>query len=201
MGGAQLDHFACTNEQHIVFAQVFKQLTSQAHRGSGHADAVGANFSAAAHLLGDSERTLEHLVQGGTQSPRLAGHAHRVFQLTQDLRLAQDHRIETTGHAKRMACGFIAQHAVSVAFEGIGADAPGLGQPRHGLGKRHLLRGTVNFGAVAGGEDGGFGLAANALAKTFEHRTHLFDSKGKAPPQIKWCGGVVETERPNRHSA
>ena len=42
-------------------------------------------------------------------------------------------------------------------------------------------------------------LAANRMPQSIEYWAHLFDGKGEATPQIEWCGGVVETERPNRH--
>ncbi len=42
--GAQLDHFAGANKQHLDLAQVFKQVARQAHGGGGHADAVGADL-------------------------------------------------------------------------------------------------------------------------------------------------------------
>jgi len=53
VGGGQLDHFTGADKQHADVAQVFKQLACQSHRGRCHADAVGADFGVAAHVLGD----------------------------------------------------------------------------------------------------------------------------------------------------
>ena len=196
---AKLDHFTCADKQHIDFAQVFKQLTRQSHGGRRHADAVRADFGGAADLFGDGKRALEHLVQGRAQRADFARGAHGVFHLPQDLRLAQNHRVQATGHAKRMPCRLLIHQCVNVLVQAVGADAAGLSQPGHGVGHEYFVGGAVNFGAVAGRENGGFSLATNRLAKTVQHRTHVFDSKGEATPQIEWCGGVVETERPNRH--
>ena len=174
-------------------AQVFKQLRRQSHRSGRHADAVGANFGRTAHLFGHRERALEHLVQGGTQSAHLASHTHRVFHLSQDLRLAKYHGVQTAGDAKRMTCGLVVHHGVNVVVQAVGAHATRLGQPLQRLGHGDFLRCAINFGAVASGEDGGLGLRAKTLTQTVEHRPDLLNGKCEPAPQIERSGGVVES--------
>jgi uncharacterized membrane protein len=113
-----------------------------------------------------------------------------IFSYTAAYRLG----MQQVNGVRRLALKADKHHVVMLrSFSGIG-----------------LMIGTLFFAAsltpslvprspVIQGVLGGFCLAAHRLAKTVQHRTHVFDGKGKAPPQIKWCGGVVETERPNRH--
>ena len=193
MGGAQLDHLACTHKQHMDLAQVFKQLRRQSHRSGGHADAVGTNFGRTAHLFGHRERALEHLVQSRTQGAHLTSHPHRVFHLSQDLRLAKYHGVQTTGHAKSVSRCFVVDQGVDVIVQTVGAHATRLGQPLQRLGHGDFLRGAINFGAVASGEDGGLGLRAKTLTQTVEHRPDLLNGKCEPAPQIERSGGVVES--------
>jgi hypothetical protein len=48
---------------------------------------------------------------------------------------------------------------VSVSAKLLDGDAACLCQPPQGVFRGHLICGTINFGAIAGGENGRFGLA------------------------------------------
>ncbi len=103
VGRDQLNHLARANKQDANLRQILKQLAGQAHGSGGHADAVRTDFGAAAHLFGHRKAALEQLVQGAAQRPGIFGRAHGVFELAQNLRLAQHHGVEARGHAKGMA--------------------------------------------------------------------------------------------------
>ena len=192
MRGAKLDHFARTHKQHLDLGQVFKQITGQAHGGGGHADAVRADLRRGAHLFGHRERALEELGERGAQSACLVSHSHRVFELPQDLRLAQHHAVQATGHAEGMAGGFLVFQAVGVGAQFVGRDAAALGQPGEGMVQRGFIACAVDLGAVAGGDDGRFRGACHALAQPVELRCDLVTGERKPAPHIQRCGGVID---------
>ena len=105
VGDHQFNHFAGAHKQNFDFPDVFKQLAGQTHSGGGHADGVRANFGGGANFLGHRKAALKKLIQGAAQGPGLFGCAHGVFELTQNLGLAQDHGVEAAGHSKGMPCG------------------------------------------------------------------------------------------------
>ena len=180
-------------------AQVFKQLPGQSHGGSGHADRVGADIGGAAHLFGHGEGALEQLRQGAAQRARLIGNAHRIFELPQNLRLAQHHRVQTAGHSEGVArCLGIAQ-GVGVAAQRMGGDAAALRQPVQGAFNFRLATGAVDLGSVAGGDDGGFGNLHQTLAQGVEVGDDLIQTKSEATAQVQWRGGVVDAKGPDSH--
>ncbi len=102
-GGDQLNHLARAHKQHANLRQIFKQLAGQAHGSGGHADAVRADFGAAAHLFGHGKAALKELVQGAAQGAGVFGRAHGVFELAENLRFAQHHGVQARGHAEGVA--------------------------------------------------------------------------------------------------
>ena len=197
VGGHQLVHFASANKQDADVLQVFKQLAGQAHRGGGHADGVGPDFGGAAHFLGHGKAALEQLVQGAAQGTGLFGGAHRVFELAQNLGLAQDHGVQPAGHAKRMAGGFIAFEQIGVGVKFGGAHPAGLGQPAQGVVGGSLVGGAINFGAVAGRQNSRFGFLRDALgqvtAQALQGGDQFVHGERKPTAQIQRCSGVVQT--------
>ncbi len=84
--------------------------------------------------------------------------ARRLFHLPEDLRLAQDHGVETAGDAKRMTHRLLVRQGVEVLVEAVVADAVMLADPlRQRLaGLAGGVRLAVDLGAIAGGQDGRF---------------------------------------------
>jgi hypothetical protein len=212
--GHQLDHLAGTHEQQLHLAQVFEQLRGQPHGRRSHADRMGADFGGGAHFLGHRERALKQLVQGGAQRAGSVGLAHRVFHLAQDLRFAQHHRIQARGHAERMAGGVAPFEQIGVALQLVAADAAVRSQPvdrrldeRAGVGRLAQVgdasgQRQIQLGAVAGGQDRGFGCGAiEATAQGLQRRAQAFGRQGKAPAQIDRRGLVVQTESEHAHEA
>ena len=105
--GAQFDHFAGADEQYVLFGDLVEDALRQAHGGGRHGHAVGADFRAAAHFLGDRKAALEQLVQIRAQAARFVGRADGILDLPQDLRFAQHHRIEPGGDAEGVAHGIV----------------------------------------------------------------------------------------------
>ena len=94
----QFDHFAGTHKQHFDFGQVFKQLTGQTHSRRRHADGVRANLGGGPHFLGHGKAALKQLIERTAQRAGLFGCANGVFELTQNLSLAQNHGVQPAGH-------------------------------------------------------------------------------------------------------
>ena len=104
----------------------------------------------AAHFFGHSKATLKQLMQGAAKSARLLGRAHGVFELTQDLRFAQDHGVQTCGNTKCMACGGFVLQGVDVALQLMAAHAAAACQPLQSLAGLLCIARSIDFGSVAG---------------------------------------------------
>ena len=152
---------------------------------------MGTNFGAGSHFFGDRKRALEQLVQGGAQGAHFIGGTHRVFHLSQDLRLAKYHGVQTAGDAKRMTCGLVVHHGVNVVVQAVGAHATRLGQPLQRLGHGDFLRCAINFGAVTGGQNGHFFVGVETLTQGPQRLFELLGRERKSLTQLDRCGTVV----------
>ncbi len=151
VGCAQFDHRAGTDEQDVLRRDRFENALGEMDAGGGHRDDVGADRRRAAHFLGHRERALEQLVQLCSERAALLGDAHRFLHLAEDLRLADDHRVEAAGDAEGMANRFrlIVQEEVGRDFAAF--DLMVARQPVDD----HVgcLGGAVDLGTVAGRQD------------------------------------------------
>ena len=160
VGGAEFDHLAGADEQHRAVGQPFEELFTQAHAGGRHGHRLGADGRLCAHFLGYRERALKELVQVAAQHLRVLRDTHGGLHLAEDLRFAQHHRVQSAGHAEGVAHGTLVGQQVEVLGQvALGVDAPVAADP-FGERRARLVRRvgfTVDFGAVAGGENGGLG--------------------------------------------
>ena len=192
MRHAQLNHFTGAHKQNIGFFDVFKNTPCQAHRGRGHADGVRANFRGASDFLGHCKGALKQLVERGAQGTRVAGRAHGFFELSQNLRLAQDHRVEAAGNSKRMPRRCIAFKSVGVPRQNINLCFAGICQPTQCLGYLNLITCTVNFCSIASGQNRHFFVCCKTLAQTFQRLIQALRGKRKALAQINRRSFVVQ---------
>ena len=160
---------------------------------------MGADFGRGAYFLGDGKRALEQLRQRAAQCARRVGGAHRVFHLAQDLRLAQDHRVQPAGDAKGVARSMGVLQHIGVGTKFVGLDAAGVGQPGQCALQFRLVTGAINLGAVAGGDDRSLGRTGQGLAQTAQMRLDLVHRKREPSPHIQRSGGVVDAECPDCH--
>ena len=156
VGRRELDHLARADEQHLGLAQVLEQLRGEANRRRRHADRVGADLGRRAHFLGDRERALEHLLQRAAERAGAARLAHRLLQLAEDLRLAEDHRIEAARDPERVARRRRAFEHVGVRAQRRRLHAAHVGEPVHRRRERARGGADVDLGAVAGRHDRDF---------------------------------------------
>ena len=103
-----------------------------------------------AHLAG------RHLLGAVGELPALGllGLAHCILDLTKDLRLADDHRVQPARDAESVAYGGGLLMYVKIGGELFLADLMVASQPVDQCGRDFGC--AVDFGAVAGGQDGGF---------------------------------------------
>ena len=206
MGRGQFDHLAGADEQHLGAGQIFEQLRGQAHGRSGHADAVAADLGRGPDLFGDRERTLEQLMQGGAEGAGFFGRPHGALHLAEDLRFAQNHGVETGGHAEGMPSRAVAMQAVGVTAQQGRADAACAGHPVQCHVDIGGGAGEVDFRAVAGRQQRGFRRLAgrgrpvrHGVAQAEQSRLQLIEGKCKTAPQIKRRRCMVDAQCPDCH--
>jgi len=162
----EFDHLAGADEQDLAVRKRAEDALGGAHRCRGHRHRLRADVGRRAHFLRDGEGALEQVVQ---QQPHAAGFAREplgLLHLAEDLRLAEHHRIQTAGHAERVAHGIGLRQNVRRAlqflrFEALfGGDEVG---ERMAGGDGFFDR-AVQFGPVAGGHDRGFGEPAGVAS-------------------------------------
>ena len=159
------DWLARAYQQHLGAAQIVKQLPRQAHGGSRHADAVLAYLGVAAHLFGDAKGALKQLVQDRAHGTCVFSRAHRAFELTQNLRFAQHHRIQPRRHAKNMARSLISHFDIGMALQFSGRYAAAVRHPVQPLGDFDAFARAINLGAVAGRNNRRFSRLAESTAQ------------------------------------
>ena len=139
------------------------------------------------------------MIQHHAEAVAFARNLLGLLHLADDLRFAQDHRVEARGHAERMVRGFLLFEGVDVGLELGALHALLVGNE----GKNALLRGArilagdVKFRAVAGGKHSGFmnaalGRAAEALEHMRDRLGNFIRSEGDAFADGKRSGRMVE---------
>ena len=126
----------------------------------------------------------------------MLGRAHCVLHLAQDLRLAEHHGIEPAGHAESMAGDRAVFQRVRMRAQHLAADAAAVRQPVQRVVHCGMVARAVNFGAVAGGNDGRFDTTvrialAQRLAQTLQRGRNLVERERETAAQIERRGGVV----------
>ncbi|MNV93075.1 hypothetical protein D3C71_1877220 [compost metagenome] len=96
-----------------------------------------------------------------------------------------------------MACGKAFFELVGMRAQHLGAHAAAARQPVQRVGDGRGIGRTIDLGAVAGRQDGGFNAivlaaAAQGLAQTLQRRCYLVEGKRKTTPQIKRSRVVID---------
>src|SRR5207248_337430 len=160
--GADQHHFAIVQRSKDLFSQLDGRV---ADRNRAHAD-----FGLATHALSDGEGASDHGVEESGNGALLFGGGVGRFELSEDLRLADDHRVEAGGYAEDMADGVLASIAVDVLLQpgALGVLHGGEELFDAGLRVGAVLRNDGDFDAIAGGENHALhyaGFLAQLLAR------------------------------------
>jgi len=145
------------------------------------------------------EATVADFVAAAVRAERagLFGGTHRVLHLAENLRLADDHRIEPGGDAEGVADGLALRQCIDVGLDDATLDRVVLGQPLDGV-LRIVCR-AVDLGAVAGRKDGhlprdaGTRQVRQRMVKPVGVERHLL-AHGERSRM------VVDAERKQRHA-
>ena len=149
MACRELTHLARADQEHGATRQAVEDLLGQLDRGERDRHGVAADVGLRADLLGDRERVREQRVQRRPDGLARLRQREGVLHLTEDLRLADHHRIETGGHAE----GVADRIPIDVRVEARVTQVPEHGGARFA---RHLGD-AVDLHAIAGRDDHRFG--------------------------------------------
>ena len=105
-----------------------EDVARQLDRGVADGDGAFANVGFRTHALGDVEGAGHHQVEESAERAVLFGHRVGAFELAENLRLADDHRIEAGRDAKQMADRVRAVVAVQIRHHPGSFDGAGFGE-------------------------------------------------------------------------
>jgi hypothetical protein len=193
---AQIDHLARADQQHALLGDRRKDALGEPDRGGGHRNRCAADVGMRAHVLGDGKRALEQAVEHQPQRSRRRGSLHRLLHLAQDLRLTQDHRIESARDAERVRNGPFLRQRVDVLRQRRPGHAMERLEPLHdrlGLGAME-----VNLGPIAGRQNRRL-LDLRLPEEIAQCGAQRIDLERDPLPHLERRGAVVKAECVERH--
>ncbi len=98
----------------MQFVELAEYLFRQINRREGDRHRVSPDLGIGAHALGDAERMLEQAVENRVDRFAAARLVVGFLELAEDLRFADDHRIEPGGDAEQVARDFLVVVLVNV---------------------------------------------------------------------------------------
>ena len=155
VAGGEFAHLAGADDEDVLALQRAENLFGQFHRDRGDRDRRRSNGGLAAHALGDGEGAAEELVELSANRTDGAGGGIGFLHLAENLRFADDHRIEARSYAEQvphriffakfveMRVEFVSREMKVVVQESaqVGVAVGGVGHDLH---------------AIAGGDDHAF---------------------------------------------
>ena len=194
--GRELAHLARPEDHHVAVAEVLQQAEREVHRDRWHAHAAGTDLRLGAHALARRQRGGEQTVGECPRGSLARGRLVRAPDLSLDLRLAHDHRVQPRGDAVQLPRGVAVARRVDRLRQLGGADARApREQPEHvRLGAHRVADHQVDLGSVARGDHhrlahlrGGRGLGCELPA--------LLIAEGQALAQRDGRGLVGDAQR------
>ena len=154
MPGHQLNGLAGPDQQCLVTGHVGKNMVRHAHRGIGNGNRVLTNGGLGAHPLCHGKGVLKQTGQEGTAGAVLPGQRVGIFELAKNLRLAKHHGIQAGSHTHHMAHGITVTMQIQGLFQLRYIHVMKAGQPAKHHGDAVIITRQIEFGTVAGGENG-----------------------------------------------
>ena len=122
-----------------------------------------------------------------------------LFHLSENLRFAQDHRIESGGHAKGMLDRRLVRMAIQVGMNIGAVEMVIVAEPVDDKILVRRLQTAIKFGAIAGGDDRG--LIGAAVAGDFMQRANqLVGSERRLFADIDRRGVVIDAKGEQTHA-
>ena len=116
--GGELAHLARADHEDGLAFELSEDLLGQLHRRVGDRNGGAADGRIAPDALGDGEGVHHGVVERPVHRPGLAGDGVGALHLAEDLRLADQHRIETGGDAEEVVDDLLLAAPVEVRFVG-----------------------------------------------------------------------------------
>ena len=148
----QLAHLAGADHDDGAAAQIAEDLAGERRRRESDRDRARAEAGLGAHALADRKRRMEEPIEDRADDLHVVGDGVRLFHLTENLRLADDQRIEAGGDPEEMSRGVEVGDVVDVRRDRRTIDAVELADEAHQIRarRRHIVAGDVQLGAIAG---------------------------------------------------
>ena len=203
---AQMPHHllagrARSDDQRAVIVQLAENAFGKFHAGKRHGNRTRAEFRFVAHALAHLEGRLKHAIEHRPGLAAVQRNLVGVANLSQNLRFAQQHRIQAGRYAEEMAHGvavtMAVQRAVELAqrklvergdeqFDGAGAV--------NGVFARH----SVEFAAIARRKDQRF-LKNAARTQLFRGFPRLLGSERHALAHFDRGRAMIQSDENNFH--
>ena len=198
MAGGEFDGFAGADQKRGLILQIVENALGQADGGKGYGYRAGADGGVGAYLFcrGKSvlEQSAESFAQGAGFGRGLVGCLH----LSEDLRFAEDHRIQPAGNAEHVSDGVGILVGVKIGMEFFPQEAPLTCNPVDERFRVGAVDAAIEFRAVAGGQNGrllDFGQADQGT----QRRRQAFSRESKSLPYGNRCTVVVQTQGKDGH--
>ena len=198
----QLGHLAGADDEHRRVAQVADDLARQAERRVADRHRALGQLGLAPHALAGGERGVEQAVEERAGRVQIGRGRVGLLHLAEDLRLADDERIEPGGDPEQVAGGVGFAAGVDVRPQIVG---------RHGAGRRQeaghrlvavleAVAGRVELGPVAGREQHHF--AERRIAGQRRHRLAEIAGGERQPlAQVDGRGVMADAEDQESHQS
>ena len=147
----ELAHFARADHDDVASLEVAEDLAREGDRGEAHGHRARAEARLGPHALAHGEGRVEQPVQDGPGRLRFGRDRVRVLHLAEDLRLADDERVEARGDAEEMPRGVEVVQVVDVRDHIAGRHVVELAEELHEVVARRggLVARDVDLGPVA----------------------------------------------------
>jgi hypothetical protein len=119
-----LRHLARAQQEDDALVQIAEDVPSQVDRDARDTHRAGADGRLRAHPLRGRERPAHAATEHALERPGGDGGVVRLLHLSEDLRLAEHHRVEARGDAEDVLHGLVPLPLVQVRFERGGVGNP-----------------------------------------------------------------------------
>ena len=132
----ELAHLAGAEDDDVAAVEVAEDLSREGDGRVADRDRARAEVGFRPHALADGEARVEEAIEQRAGGVGLPGGAVRLFDLAENLRFADDQRVEAGGDAEQMPRGFEIRDVVDVRLDRRRVDVVERADERHQLGSR-----------------------------------------------------------------
>ena len=199
LGGQRAD-FAGADDQHASSLQTAENLPRELHRREADRHRAFAEGCFAADALADVERPVKELPEHRAGAAPFRRRLERILDLTQDLRFADDQRVQAGRDAEEMLRDVGFGERKQMRREALGWKLVVLAEKPDDLVPRRLRRsaGDVDLRAVARRQDNGLGRRRSG-GERHDRRTDIATREVELLPEIHGCRPVTHAEQEQMH--